>query len=464
MADNHQLVISRGGFDEVVVLGGGPAGLASAYYARKHGLSAVVLEKESEAGGLCRTFTYGTHRYDSGAHRLHDRDPEVTRELNELVSERLQVVKRPSKIRLGDHFIDFPPTPASLLKSGQVFDLTRIGAELAQARLRRREVISFADLAVQRFGKTLATGFLLNYTSKVWGLPCEQLSPAVATRRLSGMSFRTLVMDFVTGGKGANHLDGRFLYPEGGYGSFSDALQAALPSGTVKTQAEVTGLEVSGHRITAVEVNQSEMIPVAAWVVSTLPLNQLVRWLGEQVVGREALLAAESLRFRHVRLVFLRLARPRFSEYASIYIPDEGLHVSRVFEPKNRCPSMAPPDETGIGVEIPYFPEDPVADLEGEELAQLVVDELEQTGLLEAREVLGFQDHRLEHAYPVYGLGYERKVETILEALQTVENLRLLGRNGIFRYSHFHDQIRDAREVVRNLVNPDAGIARGLER
>jgi len=278
------------------------------------------------------------------------------------------------------------------------------------------------------------------------------------------MSFRTLVMDFVTGGKGANHLDGRFLYPEGGYGRLTEALQAALPSGTVHTQAEVTGIEVSGHRITAVEVNQSEMIPVAAWVVSTLPLTQLVRWLGEQVVGRQALIAAESLRFRHVRLVFLRLARPRLSEYASIYIPDEGLHVSRVFEPKNRCASMAPPDETGIGVEIPYFPEDPLADLEGEELAQLVVGELEQAGVLKAREVLGFQDHRLENAYPVYGLDYEKKVETILGSLRTVENLRLLGRNGIFRYSHFHDQIRSAREVVCDLVNPDVSIAQALER
>lgn len=438
--------------EPIVILGGGPAGLAAGFYVRRRGLPFLLLEKENEPGGLCRTFEFQGHRYDSGAHRLHDRDPEVTRELRKLLGDRLHAVDRPSKIRLGKHFLDFPPTPAGLLRSGQVFRLSKIGWELLQGRIRRRRIVSFADLAVQRFGKTLASSFLLNYTSKVWGLPAEELSPAVATRRLSGMSLRTLLADLLTGGKGAAHLDGRFLYPEGGYGELSRALFHALPPEWIRLGSEVTSLAVEGGRITRVLTGGGQSIPVSSWVVSTLPITLLVRLLGPETVGTDAWRAAGELRFRHVRLVFLRLRLPRLSEYASIYIPDLHFRISRVFEPKNRCLSMSPLDETGIGVEVPCFPDDEVGTLAEADLVDRVIRELGDVGLVRPSEVIAWEHRWLYNAYPVYALDFEEKLARLLAGVSRVSNLKLVGRNGVFRYGHLHDQMREANRVIGGLV------------
>ncbi|GAB4244531.1 MAG: FAD-dependent oxidoreductase [Acidobacteriota bacterium] len=446
----------------IVILGGGPAGLAAAYYAHREGLPVLLIEKEDEAGGLCRTFEFQGHRYDSGAHRLHDRDPEISRDLRALLGDRLHVVDRPSKIRLGRHFLDFPPTPASLLRSDQVFRLSKIAWELLQGRVRRKRVVSFADLAVQRFGKTLASSFLLNYTSKVWGLPAEELSPAVATRRLSGMSLRTLLTDLFTGGKGANHLDGRFLYPEGGYGEITRALFHSLPPGSTRLGAEVTGLDLAAGRITGVRIGDGRRLAVSSWVISTLPVTALVRQLGPEAVGEDAWRAAAALRFRDVRLIFLRLRLPRLSEYASIYIPDLRYRVSRVFEPKNRCESMAPSHETGVGVEVPCFPDDEVGRVPDADLADRVVDELSEVGLLRREDVIAWRHHRLANAYPVYALDFEDQLAAVLAGLARVDNLKLVGRNGVFRYGHLHDQMREAKRLIAELAAPaPAGAAPG---
>ena len=61
---------------------------------------------------MCRTLSCGEHLYDSGAHRFHDRDPEITRDLLDLMGDDLVRVDAPSAIRDRGRYIDFPPTPA----------------------------------------------------------------------------------------------------------------------------------------------------------------------------------------------------------------------------------------------------------------------------------------------------------------------------------------------------------------
>jgi len=83
----------------LTILGGGPAGLGLAFYAHRSGVPFVLFERSSELGGMCRTLRHGEHLYDCGAHRFHDRDPEITRDLIELMGEDLFTVDAPSRLR-----------------------------------------------------------------------------------------------------------------------------------------------------------------------------------------------------------------------------------------------------------------------------------------------------------------------------------------------------------------------------
>jgi protoporphyrinogen oxidase len=433
----------------LTILGGGPAGLAVAFYAHKAGLDSRLFEKSAHLGGLCRTLSHQGHSYDTGAHRFHNQDREVTRDLRELLGDSLFQVSKPSKVFMGGRFIDFPPTPIGMLRSAGLRQMGRIGFDIVRARQSRKEIVSFADFAIQSFGETLAKRFLLNYTEKVWGLPPEQLSPAVATKRLSGMSLRSLFFEVVRPSNKTNHIDGTFLYPRGGYGNIVKALIQVIPDDSLQVEHEITGLGASGDSIDSIMVNGSPYAP-DGHVISSLPLTLTTRLLRD-ALSEEVQEASAQLRFRDIRLIFVRLARDRFTENASIYIPDRNLCVSRLYEPRNRCDTMAPQGESGVLAEIPCFAADPIGELSNRDLYEKAVGELESLGLIDRKWILDWRHHYLSHAYPVYSLEYEEKVDLIMNSLSRFKNLALAGRNGLFFYSHLHDQMRFAKDYVATL-------------
>ncbi len=437
----------------LTILGGGPAGLSVAHYAHRNGLPFVLFERASEFGGLCRTETCASHRFDTGAHRFHDQDSEITTDLKGLIGSELRSISKPSKVWLSGRFADFPPTPANLVLSGGIFNASRIGWDLLKTRFQDKgqEPVSFADLAVRSFGRTLAEQFLLNYSAKVWGLPAEQLSPAVATRRLSGMTLKTLVTELFQPGRKTTHLDGQFLYPRGGYGRIMDAILEGLPADSLYSNHEVCGIDLSSGSISRIRFADGTSREVQDRVVWTLPLTLAVRLLGSRVFTKEAISYAGELRFRQIRLLYFRISRSRFSDNASIYIPDPQYCLSRIYEPKNRCETMAPANETGLAVEVPCFAGDDLDQLPDEELKHRITAEMVQLGLIRPSEILGWRHLLLPNAYPVYSLGFADQVDLIARQASQVQNLELLGRNGTFFYSHLHNQMRFAKDLIRRI-------------
>jgi protoporphyrinogen oxidase len=189
-------------------------------------------------------------------------------------------------------------------------------------------------------------------------------------------------------------------------------------------------------------------------LISTLPITVLVRLLGD-AVAEPARRAARELRFRSLRLLFLRIAQSRVSECASIYLPDPGCVVSRLVEPRNRSSALAPPGETALVAEIPCWPGDALATRDEALLAPAVIETLERLSILRADRVLEWRSHLLENAYPVSSLGVGDRLAAIEQGLAPFSNLDRLGRGGRFWYSHLHDQLRAAKDYLAR--RPDAG-------
>src|SRR5260370_2458431 len=198
---------------------------------------------------MCRTFRDGDYFYDGGEHRFHARDTEVTRDLVDLMGDELVSVDAPSIVWDHGRFLDFPPTPLSVLSSYPLKEVIGIGVELLGVRLHPQPATSFQDFAISQFGETLSRRILLNYSEKLWGLPADQLSPDVATRRLSGMTLRSLFVELFIPGKKTTHIDGTFLYPRGRHGRIAHSLASELPPDSIRVDHEVESLECSQVRL-----------------------------------------------------------------------------------------------------------------------------------------------------------------------------------------------------------------------
>ena len=432
------------------ILGGGPAGLAAAYYAAKSGLDFEVFEAGSRPGGNCRTLRLGEFLFDTGAHRLHDKDPEVTSEFRALLDEELLQVRAPSQIFSGGRLFDFPLQPGSLVRGLDSGTLGRIVLENLRPRP-RRSAESFGQLALDRYGRTLAGLFLLNYSKKLWGTDPFRLSTEVSGGRLKGLDLAGFLRQtFLGRTRPPGHLDGSFLYPRHGIGAVVDRMCEAIGEERIRLDSRVTRLAHSRGRVDGVVLNGREEVEVST-VVNTLPLTLSAKIL-DPPPPPEVLAAADAVRYRNLVLCVFALDRPSFSPNASLYFPGEEFPFTRLYEPRNRSRHMAPEGRTAIVLEMPCFPEDPLWSLPDDELRRRAWRALQRVQPIEEGEVLSFAVLRLPFAYPVLEAELAGRVELLADYFRSFENLHLTGRSSLFRYLHLHDLFREGRELVRSLA------------
>ena len=445
----------------LVVLGGGPAGLAVGYYARRAGIDCEIYEAAPRAGGNCVTFDVDGFRFDSGAHRFHDKDAEITADVRALMGDELRLIEVPSYIWSEGSLVDFPLSPLNLMRTMGPAGFAKAGAGLLTARMTRRPVPEhFEEFAVATYGRVVAERFLLNYSRKLWGLPCDRLSPDVAGKRLSGLDLRTFVTEALGGVLARDrHLDGRFLYPRGGYGRIVERLAEECGPEVVRLGAPVTAIGHEAGRIAWVETGGSRRVD-ADEVVSTLPLDLFLRLL-RPAVDPGVLGLAAGMRYRNVVLAAFFLRRSSVLDAGTVYFPSDGFPFTRIYEPRNRSAAMAPTGSTSLVAEIPCDASDDVWKAPDEQVAGLVRPHLQRLGWIGAGDEVGFAVRRMPHAYPVLERGYESRVEAVHDWLSRFGNLRFSGRSGKFRYSWLHEMLRLGRDIVEETAAASSRRAAG---
>lgn len=431
----------------LLVLGGGPAGLAVGWSARRRGLPFTLYEASGRVGGNCTTLQTGDFRYDSGAHRLHDRDPEVTAEMKRLLGDDLRRIDVPSQIWDEGRLIRFPLSSAELLAHLGPVRFGRAAVEVLRARLLADggPPRTFEAFALRRYGRLIAERFLLDYSAKLWGAPAAELSPEIAGQRLSGLDLRTFVSESILG-RSKHHVEGIFYYPRLGIGQISERLADECGRDAIRTSAPITRLLHDGRAIRAVEVAGRERRD-ADVVVSSLPLGRTLEML-DPPPPPEVQRLAGAIRYRQVRLVVLFVDRPSLTRAATVYFPHRRFPFTRISEPRNRSLEMAPPGKTSLLAEIPCHEDDALWRADDGTVIDAVRGQVEAIGWVRPGEVLGGAAHRLTNAYPILDTRCASAVEGIHRHLARFDNLWLVGRSGRFVYGWIHDMIRMGVETV----------------
>jgi len=208
---------------KAIIIGAGPAGLTAAYeLVTKTDIKPIIIEKTSDVGGISKTIVYNGNRIDIGGHRFFSKSDRIMNLWREILpiqgfdskDDILDIINFHKKSRLVQLLPDGPDpelTDKVMLKRNRLsrifflrkfFDypislntntitnlgpirIIKIGWSYFKIRLFPiRNINSLEDFFINRFGVELYKTFFKEYTEKVWGITCSQISADWGEQRL----------------------------------------------------------------------------------------------------------------------------------------------------------------------------------------------------------------------------------------------------------------------------------------
>ena len=502
-----------------VIAGAGPAGLTAALeLLRLSNIVPIVFEADVQVGGISKTINYRGNRMDLGGHRFFSKSDWVMRWWQEILpiaapaaselsvhisyqgSSRdilrekarstdadavMLVRQRLSRILYRRRFFDYPLSlNADTLRHLGLAEAAQIGMSYIKAKVSPRvPETSLEDFFVNRFGDKLYQTFFKDYTEKVWGVPCAQISAEWGAQRIKGLSITRALLHSIT--KFGNTDSGaqkntetslieHFLYPKFGPGQMWEevARQVTERGGTIQLQQRVMGLEREDNSIKAVHVQDASgevrRVPCDHFV-STIPVNELVALLQPQ--DEEITRIADALPYRDFMTVGLLVRSMKSPGKATvsagngmprdnwIYIQEPDVRLGRLQIFNNWSPSLVA-DPTTIWLGLEYFCRagDELWSMKDTDFINFAAAELAKLGLIDRADVIDGTLVRVPKAYPAY-FGAYWEFGAVRSFLDRHLNLYPIGRNGMHRYNNQDHSMLAASAAVTSMIHEGRGKA-----
>jgi protoporphyrinogen oxidase len=500
-----------------VIAGAGPAGLTAALeLLRRSDITPIVFEADTQVGGISKTINYRGNRMDLGGHRFFSKSDWVMRWWQDILpvaqgqtgpeaalrinyqgqthtwtpdvleapsADAVMLVRRRlSRIFYRRRFFDYPLTlNASTVRNLGLIEAFRIGLSYGHSQIKSRTPeITLEDFFVNRFGSRLYRTFFKDYTEKVWGVPCTEISAEWGAQRIKGLSvakaighaltspFRSSVDAFQK--RTETSLIERFLYPKFGPGQMWEevARRVAQCGGRIHLSHRVAGVERDGLKVTAALVMDeitglTQRVPCDHFI-STMPVRDLVAFL--EPANLQVRQIAEQLPYRDFMTVGLLLRRMRATAATRraqqdngmppdnwIYIQEPDVRIGRLQIFNNWSPALvADPSTIWLGLEYFCSTGDDLWAMDDARFIDYAAGELEKIGLIDRKDVIDGILVRVPKAYPAY-FGTYGQFEQIRTFLDGFSNLYPVGRNGMHRYNNQDHSMLAANSAVNSIIN-----------
>lgn len=454
--------------EHVVIMGAGPAGLATGHELSVSGVKVTVIDRNNFIGGLCNTNDYKGYKFDLGGHRWFTKNEDLNNWFRRLMGDEIVWVERISRIYYDGGYYTYPISILNVIKNAGIVTIVHAGITYLWSALQysifNKSINNMRDAYVAQFGGKLYDMFFRRYSEKVWGLPCEKLSSDWVSQRSAGLSIWTVIQESLLKTKSDNEsLIEEFMYPRDGYVRIPERMaEDILNNGeenSLHLESNITKIKYHGpndFEVVRTKEDGTEFSERATTVVSTIPLGVLPR-LMEPACPEAVVKAAASLTFRALITVNIILRKERVSIDTWLYVQDEDILFGRLHEPKNWSPAMIPDQSTtSLVLECFCTKGDHIWQMSDEDIGWQCADDLEKKlKFIDSSEVIDFQVVRSLQAYPVYDLDYGDNLKVIHDYLADFEGLHIVGRGGTHRYNNADHSIEMGLLLGRKILGYD---------
>ena len=314
-----------------LILGAGPAGLTFANRLKELSEdSFLVLEKEQEAGGLCRSVMVDGSPFDiGGGHFLDVRRPAVNTFLFRFMpKEEWKLFERDSRIVIGDQQVGHPLEANiwQLPVDSQVEVLSSIARSGCNSG--KQKPGKFKDWIIWKLGDRIAEMYMLPYNRKMFADELDELG-TYWLEKLPDVSFEdTLRSCLVHRAYGKQPGHASFYYPEKyGYGELWLRMAAEIASNMLY-QVDVTGIDLEKKTVTAADGRMWE----AEYIITTIPWRsfETIEGMPQEIVSSVKKLKSSAIETRYI-------GEKLDTKAQWLYIPDEKKPYHRILVRHNFC-------------------------------------------------------------------------------------------------------------------------------
>lgn len=491
-----------------VIIGAGPAGVTAAYQlSKEQEMEVELVEKANFIGGISATMDIDGNKLDLGPHRYYTKsdrvqafwesflplqgkptidDIELEHKLpfssdpNAPDPEQTDDVflKRPRLTRIYHHrkFFDYPVKLSwNTIKGLGFINMMKIGFTYFWALLFKKKETNLENFFINRFGTHLYKTFFKDYTEKLWGVKCSEISAEWGAQRVKGISIIKILKEIL--GKiffrknfhtKETSLIEFFYYPKFGSGQmYGKIAEEAKKNGariSLSTNVEKINMQNGKIRSIIVNTNGEKREIVGDNFISSMPIAELIAKMDGDV-PENIRQVASGLMYRNVRLGAFLLKKLKIKNTTGIktynglvpdvwiYIQEKNILTGRLEIMNNFSPYLVKDNKNEVCLTVEYFcsDTDDLWNMPDDVFCRLALSELVQMGFADEKDFILQKSFKVEKGYPVY-FGAYKSFDIVKEYINSIPNLYPIGRNGMHKYNNMDHSILTALETVDCIV------------
>jgi protoporphyrinogen oxidase len=431
---------------QTLIAGGGLAGVSCARELADASHSYLLVEKQKEIGGLCRSVLDRGFSFDYTGHFLHFHKPAMRRWASRFIGDIFKERCRHAAIYSQGGYSEYPyqENNAGLTSATSRENVLGYLEAVLHQRFgpaQRPSPPNFKRWCLESFGPGISRNFMFPYNEKLWKLPLDQLTTHWMGRFVPSAKIREVVEGALTAKASDSGYNATFLYPDrGGISLLPQRIAQGLP------------YLWKGGAIQRIDLEQRK-----AWLdsgfeidfeflVSSLPLPRLAALTPGLPAGLRA--QAKRLKATSVYNINLGLKGKQPVPYSWVYFPEEEFQFHRAGSVSACVPTVAPRNHYSLYVEFSYRGSRP----NPAQLGRHAVQKLKRLGWIESeKQIVNRVDLDLPGAYVLYDR-YRDEIVRELLAFYATKGVYSVGRYGRWEYGSMESAMEQGIQTAQDIL------------
>jgi protoporphyrinogen oxidase len=400
---------------DVMILGGGIAGLGAALKAREQGRSAVIFEANSRVGGLLDNFEVEGFRFDNAVHLSFASESEVRK-----IFDQTDYHTHPADAWNfeQDKWLRHP------VQNNLYPLLANEKVGLIKSFLQRPELKGddYESWLRHQYGDLIAERYPIRYTQKYWATPAASLSTTWIGNRMRRAELDEILFGTFTSETPNTYYTKEMRYPKnGGFRSFITPL---ISDSCIKCDYKAVAIDIDSKTVT---FSNGEKIQYTT-LVSSIPLPKLVEIT--QSVPRDVEEAAGQLVATSIDLISVGFSKNLVKDLW-FYIYDEDILASRAYSPSVKSSDNVPQGCSSLQFEV--YSRGTDSSYKKEELIENVIYALKKMNIAKTEDILFTHHKHLAYGNVIFNHGMEIQRNRVRDYFNA-EGIRTIGRFGEWDY------------------------------